>query len=93
MVVDEIRPQGGLTMEMGREQSGGSADRRAHHRGEQPRHGDDADVPRARLGRPPRTEIEPLQILAIDARVAGKTLKDISEDLHVDARTVGRWFQ
>ena len=30
--------------------------------------------------RPPRTEIEPLQILAIDARVAGKTLKDISEE-------------
>lgn len=46
-----------------------------------------------RRGRPRRTEVEPRQMLALRGLQAGRSRKEIAEELGVDVKTVGRWLQ
>jgi transposase len=48
---------------------------------------------RARQGRPPRTEVDPRQMVAVRLLIAGKTRKAVAEHLGVDEKTIGRWLQ
>lgn len=50
-------------------------------------------VPARRRGRPPRTQVEPQQMVALRMRLEGRTRKEIAEFLGVDQKTISRWFQ
>ena len=51
-----------------------------------------ADSDRKR-GRPARTEVEPRQMLALHLLMAGKSRKEVADQLVVTQKTIGRWLR
>jgi hypothetical protein len=47
---------------------------------------------RRKRGRPRRTEPQPQQLAALERRMAGKTQKEIAEQVGVSEKTIGRWL-